>query len=183
MDELEKAEKIREKTGVSYEEAKNALKASDGDILDAIIYLENLGKVQAPSMSNYTTGNEMIRNSERFESAQAAYNADCRKSSFGETMNSLFGWVGRFFKKCVDTSFVVSREGKVMGKIPVLALILLVIFTFWVTIPLMIIGLFFDFKYEFAGIDKITVDLNEMCDKASDVCTNIKNDIKSEKYE
>lgn len=47
MDKLEKVEKLREKTGVSYEDAKNALEACDYDLLDAIIYLEKLDKVKA----------------------------------------------------------------------------------------------------------------------------------------
>ena len=45
MDNLEKVEKLREKTGVSYEEAKAALEATNYDVLDAIIYLEKNGKV------------------------------------------------------------------------------------------------------------------------------------------
>ena len=44
MDKLEKVEKLRAKTGVSYEDAKNALEACDYDLLDAIIYLEKLDK-------------------------------------------------------------------------------------------------------------------------------------------
>ena len=48
MDNLEKVEKLREKTGVSYEEAKEALEANNYDVLDAIIYLEKKGKVKAP---------------------------------------------------------------------------------------------------------------------------------------
>lgn len=48
MDQLEKVEKIREKTGVTYEEAKAALEAANGDILDALVYLENMGKVKKP---------------------------------------------------------------------------------------------------------------------------------------
>ena len=35
MDKLEKVEKLRAKTGVSYEDAKNALEACDYDLLDA----------------------------------------------------------------------------------------------------------------------------------------------------
>ena len=38
MDNLEKVEKLREKTGVSYEEVKEALEANNYDVLDAIIY-------------------------------------------------------------------------------------------------------------------------------------------------
>ena len=48
MDKLEKVEKLREKTGVSYEEAKNALEACDYDLLDAIIYLEKLDNSGVP---------------------------------------------------------------------------------------------------------------------------------------
>ena len=40
MTEFEKVEKLRERANVSYEEAKEALLASEGDLLDAMIYLE-----------------------------------------------------------------------------------------------------------------------------------------------
>lgn len=46
MDQLEKVEKIREKTGVTYEEAKAALDAAGGDVLDALVYLESQGKIK-----------------------------------------------------------------------------------------------------------------------------------------
>ena len=55
MDILEKVEKLVEKTGVSYEDAKSALEKSEGDILDAMIVLEKEGKVQAPRNSTYST--------------------------------------------------------------------------------------------------------------------------------
>lgn len=38
---LEKVDKIIERTGVSYSEAKKALEESKGDILEALIYIEN----------------------------------------------------------------------------------------------------------------------------------------------
>lgn len=48
MDDLEKAEKIRSKGPVSYEEARDALKEADGDLLDAVIVLERQGKINRP---------------------------------------------------------------------------------------------------------------------------------------
>ena len=45
MEQLEKVERLREKTGCTYEEAKAALEASNWDMLDAIVYLENQGKM------------------------------------------------------------------------------------------------------------------------------------------
>ena len=50
MDNFEKVEKLREHANVSYEEAKQALENSNWDILDAMIYLEQSGKVQDQRM-------------------------------------------------------------------------------------------------------------------------------------
>ena len=44
MDQLEKVDKLRERANVSYEEAKEALEASNWDLLDAMVYLEKHGK-------------------------------------------------------------------------------------------------------------------------------------------
>ena len=40
MEQLEKVEKLRQRANVSYEEAKEALEASDWDLLDAMVYLD-----------------------------------------------------------------------------------------------------------------------------------------------
>ena len=55
MEQLEKVEKLREKTGVTYEEAKAALEACEWDLLDAIVYLESQGKIKDAGMASYTT--------------------------------------------------------------------------------------------------------------------------------
>lgn len=41
---LEQVEKVRSCTGASYEEAKAALEAAGGNVLDAVILLEQQGK-------------------------------------------------------------------------------------------------------------------------------------------
>ena len=43
MDHLEMVEKLAQKAGVSYEDAKMALEACGWDMLDALVYLEKLG--------------------------------------------------------------------------------------------------------------------------------------------
>ena len=45
MEEFAKVEKLVEITGASYEDARNALKACDGEMVDSMVYLEKLGKV------------------------------------------------------------------------------------------------------------------------------------------
>lgn len=176
MDNLEKVEKLREKAGVTYEEAKQALEACEYDVLDALIYLEKLGKVKAPETGSYTTGGEQ-KTSTEFEQAQQVYTNDCNKATFGQMMDRFFKWCGKVIKKSVDSSFVVERRGQVMINVPVLVLVIALILAFWVVIPLLVVGLFCDCRYHFEGIGDITVNINNACDKAADSVDSLKSDM------
>lgn len=55
---LEKIDIIRERTGVSYADAKEALEACDGNVVDALIYIENNKKTAKDSI--YTTRDEFM---------------------------------------------------------------------------------------------------------------------------
>ncbi|MBE6055248.1 MAG: DUF4342 domain-containing protein [Clostridium sartagoforme] len=48
---LEKVDLVRERTGVTYAEAKNALEATNGDVLEAIIYIESIKEEDAEANS------------------------------------------------------------------------------------------------------------------------------------
>ena len=58
MDELEKVEKLRERSNVSYEEAKQALNEANGDMLDAMIILENKGMINSGENNTHSTNYE-----------------------------------------------------------------------------------------------------------------------------
>lgn len=49
---LEKIDIIRERLGVTYAEAKEALEAADGNVVDALIYLENNKKSESQNIYN-----------------------------------------------------------------------------------------------------------------------------------
>ena len=176
MDNFEKVEKLREKTGVSYEEAKAALEATDYDLLDAIIKLEKDGKVNAPKVDVFTTGGEEKKESE-FEKAQKTYEKECEKSSAGQVLDKILAGCGRLLKASVDNNFIVERHENTLIKVPVLLLVV-ALCAFGITIPLLIIGLFCECKYRFEGAKpEANSEVNKMCDRASDACMNIKNDI------
>ena len=158
MDQLEKVEKIREKTGVSYEDAKSALEACNYDLLDAIVYLEKLGKIKAPEVGTYTTTPQETSN--ELAQAQAAYEQSCKKKTFGERMDEFFAWVGDIIKKGCEKNFIIERKGERFMRMPI------------------IIGLFCDCRYHFEGDAKAVQDINNACDKASDACAGVKEDIK-----
>ena len=52
MEEFVKLEQLVQNTGVSYEDARNALRACDGKMLDAMEYLETLGKFRTHKSDN-----------------------------------------------------------------------------------------------------------------------------------
>lgn len=55
---LEQVERLREKADVSYGQAKAALEYSGGNLLDALIYLEEQGVIPRPEDAYYSTKNE-----------------------------------------------------------------------------------------------------------------------------
>ena len=179
MEKLEKVELIREKTGVSYDDANAALDACNGDVLDAIIFLERVGKAQPQTASYTTTGSDTTFGapiSPEMAEAQSAYEQSSKRSKFGEYMNKVFEEFKRLLRASIDTTFVIERHGSRLIALPVLVLVLAVFF-WWAAIPLLIVGLFFNCHYHFEGIGRVTVDVNDVMDKASDVAESIKRDI------
>lgn len=55
---LEKIDAVRERTGVSYTEAKEALEASNGDVVDALVYVEK--KKSENKSEVYTSAEEFL---------------------------------------------------------------------------------------------------------------------------
>lgn len=171
---LDKVEKIREKTGVSYEDAKAALEAANGDVLDALVLLENQGKIEKPDVQVYSTG-EKKDGSEELHEAVKAYEED-KSGSFRNTSKRFFAWCKKWVNKGMENYFVVNRNGEEMISLPVLALVILLVIAFWVIITLLIVGLFFGCKYSFRGDITKKVDINSACDKAAEAAEAVKNE-------
>ena len=174
MDEFEKVEKLREKANVSYEEARDALRASDGDILDAMVYLENLGKVQAPKYSQYTTSSE--DNYSQYSDVKSTVSAQERKAdseSFGSKVGS---FINRVWKQCCDIHFIAKHKDSEVINVPLWGLLLVLLLAWHACIVLFIISLFFEWRYNF--ISESEMDLHQ-ANKAMDVCSNTAEDLKN----
>ncbi|MBQ8822119.1 MAG: UBA/TS-N domain protein [Lachnospiraceae bacterium] len=178
MENFEKVEVLREKANVSFEDAKEAMEACNYDMLDAMIYLERRGKVNVGSTASYTTSSG-TDTSQEFEQAQKSYEDSCQRTSFGEMLNKFGKWCGRVVQKSVEIDFCVTKNEKLILKVPVLALVLALLIAFWFFAILLVIGLFCDCKYYFQGADTATINLNQICEKASETCENIKNDFQN----
>ena len=170
MDHFEKVEKLRERANVSYEEAKQALENSNWDILDAMIYLEQSGKVRGPEQSSYTTQAEKVK-------IDFDDDKEC-KSSFSDNLRRFGHWCQKVLEKGNNNSFCVERDDNEIFRIPITLLVVFLLFAFWVVVPLLVVGLFFNMRYHFAGPDvrSVDIDLNKAMDSAAEAAENIKSE-------
>ena len=178
METLEKIEALRRKANVSFEEAKEAMEACDYDILDAMVYLEKQGKVNSGSTASYTTSSGSDT-SQEFEQAQRSYENSCQRTTFGEMINKFGKWCGRMLKKSLEVDFCVTKNDNLLIKVPALVLILALIISFGFFAILLVVGLFCGCKYYFQGMNTTTIDLNQICEQASETCENIKKDFQN----
>jgi hypothetical protein len=76
--------------------------------------------------------------------------------------------------------FEVLKGNESKALLPVSVLVLLLIFAFYITIPLIVIGLFFGFRYRFNGPDFNGNTVNNVMDSAADAAEKLKNSISNE---
>jgi len=164
-------ERLRERANVSYEEAKGALEATDWDLLDAIVKLEKEGKVEKAS---YSTKREQTE-----DERKSSHTADSGQAK-GDGFERFTAFVTRVVKKGNANSFCVLRHGEERFRLPVTALVLLLIFTFYFILPLMVFCLFFGFHYRFVGPDLGKETINNAMNKAADVAEKAKEEVKKE---
>ena len=102
-----------------------------------------------------------------------------KRVTFGDLMGRFFKWIGKVIKIGNENFLDVRRIDEDIMKMPLTVCVLLLIFAFWVCIPLLIVGLFFSFRYSFSGPLFKTDDVfNNAMNKASDVTENIKKEFK-----
>ncbi|AMN32448.1 MULTISPECIES: UBA domain-containing protein [Clostridium] len=174
MEKLKLVDKLKNKANISYEEAKDVLEKSNWDMLEAMLYLEAHGKVQKPSISIFYTNESKESYNENGE--EVNLKKDTNENNF-ENKNSFEG-VFEAICKAIDTCnniFIeIIRNSRVILKIPFTVLIVLLFFAFWIVIPLMIIGLFFNMEF-LVSSKKIDVDkINKVFKETSKVVKDVK---------
>lgn len=171
MDEFEKVEKLRQRANVSYEEAKEALRNSNGDLLDAMIYLEKQGKT--------TPGQETVERCEG--TVEKSVPACCgkkeeRRENARKECGKFKDFCAKMWVKGNDNEFVMERRENTIIRIPVWVFVVLVIFTFEIALPAMLVSLFFDCRYHFEGKDNLD-KVNDVMNQAGDAAEKIKADL------
>lgn len=172
MEMLEKVDLLRERADVTYEEAKNALEQSGGDLLDAMVLLERQGKVNGPRQSTYSTEYEeqkdYIRVRDKVEQQKRS------APSFGHTLGHLFRTIILFIR---HTVFQVTKDDYVLISMPTIVFGLLLLFFWEGLVPIMVIALFFGVRYEFDGTES-TKRANTVLNQAGEFADDLRDEFK-----
>lgn len=171
MTHLELVEKLRSIANLSYEEAKAILERNDWDILDAMIELEKAGKTEAGAA--YTTPEKTTY-----------FAPETGKKREPNAFSRAMRWCWELVKKSCRNSVAAVRRGETLLELPILVFIILVCCCFWVIIPAMIVGLFFDLRYTIHGPDttgtKAAETVAAVSEKAADIAGSVKDRVNAE---
>lgn len=184
---LEMAERLRAKANVSYSQAKEALEYSGGNLLDALIYLEEKGVIPRAEGAYFSTKSETPPPPPPAEFLLTQFPEEGKKQkkskADGKTRPKE-GGVRRFFtalrRWLVDNELEIWRKGQPITALPVLILVLLLCCAPWVTIPVLLLGLFLGFRYRFSGPDLERDDLNSMIDSVADTAADLGRQVMEE---
>lgn len=80
-------------------------------------------------------------------------------------------------RKGNENSFEVRRNGKYVIAVPITILALFLFFAFWFIVPLVVIDLFFGYRYTFKGPDLDKTDVNRVMGTAADAAENFKKEV------
>ena len=181
---LEQVERLREKANVSYGQAKAALEYSGGNLLDALIYLEEQGVIPRPEETYYSTKNETPPTPppELPILPVDSHIKQAKKKGGGKNPNQhgirhFLRWLRRIL---LDNELEIWRKGQPITAVPMLILLILVFCLPWITIPLLILGLFLGFRYQIAGPDLENETLNGMMDSAASTAADVGRQVMDE---
>lgn len=178
MTRLEMVEKIREKTGVTYEEAREALEKANWDMLDAIVSVE---KVKSPQGAQYAyaTPPETPQVETVQETAPAVKKTRVVRHNnygeFGDRVASGLRWLGSWIRKGEGVHLEVIRKNEVILSLSLVTVILLFLLSWWLPVVLIIAGLFTGYRFRFTGSSLIGKAANAAADKAGEKAEELLN--------
>lgn len=175
MEHIEMVEKLTQKADISIAEAKELLESCNWDLLDAMIELEKAGRTYEPAAAA------------RSNESESKYEVVCATASqengSGNKKESAWRRFCRFVKslirKGMDNHFVVEKEEKEVINIPVLLFVIIAAVFFWISVILLLIGLFCGYRYSFRGKELGKENINNGMKKASEIAQNLAAQVKN----
>ena len=169
MTRLEMVEQLREKAGVSYDAARDALENNDWDMLDALIALKR--------DSDYKSTAEQ----KQAGADLSGKDGGLREASgtVGEKVSSGVRFVLNLLSKGENLRVEVLYKDKLIGSISATVLVLLLLFCWYIPIGLGIIGFIAGYRFRFSNktvagkvMNNLGVKLKEEADSELEMASN-----------
>jgi len=141
---LEQIDELRKRTNVSYQDAKKALEECNGDILEALIYLEKAKKVK-PEEKDAT-----------------------------DHLNNFMQAIKKIIKRGNETKFIIKKRDTIILSLPVTIVVIVTVIAPYITVFALILALLTGHRIRFQGKNGEDMKVNETIDKVSDTVVNIK---------
>ncbi len=161
---LEQVERLREKADVSYTLAKEALMRNGGNLLDALIWLEEQGQIPRPEGRFYST---------RTQAPPPPGPMQPAPPQEGPRRDRKAGFLTRLRRLLLEDELDIWFRGRVISSFPMLVVIVLLLALPWVFLPALVLGLFLGCRYRFSGPDLERQDLNRAFDAVADTAQNM----------
>ncbi|MDK2865970.1 MAG: hypothetical protein PWP51_90 [Clostridiales bacterium] len=149
---LEKIDMLMERANISYKEAKEALEKFDGDMVEALIYLESNQKT-AP----HTTSRHPREHREHYKEQRRQQ----RRAQNRDIFEDLKGFVQKLHK----TSFIVSKKDRRLLDIPLTVAGIIILVTLPASLFLLILPYFFGYQIRILNADGSKFKFDEMAPK------------------
>lgn len=177
MTRLEMVEKIKEKTGVTYEEARQTLEKNNWDLLDSIVALERERPLYEYEQPANDDAHQTATEDDTKKSAPKRVVKRSGTGELGDKIAAVLRWVGTLIKKGEENRLEISRKGEDIMSVSITAIILMLLINWWLPILLVILGLFTGYKYRMAGSTIVSRVVNTASEKASEKADAFKDKI------
>lgn len=163
---LEKVDKVKERTGATYAEAKHALEINNSDILDAIIYLEEVKNIKSEMITELPNGKKEQKNY--------------------ESLDELKVWLKELINRGNVTRIRISKDEKEIVDIPVnagiaagvIAIIIPQILAFGL-IAAVVIQLKIEITMADGSVEVVNKYVSKAVDDIKDVATDVASKVKN----
>ncbi|MBQ3669075.1 MAG: hypothetical protein II920_07605 [Clostridia bacterium] len=148
MTRLEMVEKLREKAGVTYDVAREALEKCDWDMLDALMYLKSDDGGKARERRETRSEPEVDRRPEIVVDGLRERNT---LETIGGKATGIIRFLLKLISKGENLRVEVLYKDEVIGSISVTVLVLLLLLAWFVPVALFILAFIFGFRFRFSN--------------------------------
>lgn len=148
MEQVEMVERLHEKAGISYSEARDVLERSGWDMLEALVILEKEGRI-----SPMTASTSSSDDGQKYEKVNATAAGSGKNSEFRRGMSTLWQKIRGLIVDGMQNYFVVKRRGKELLRLQILIALILCVCMWKAVLIALVIGLFCDCRYSIDNHD------------------------------